>query len=286
MKLPKIGLALSAGGVRAISQISVIEQLEKAGLFPDIVAGSSAGAVVAACYGLGTLTDLKKFLLSIRRRDLLRFIDAELSASGLIKGYKIARQLKKLTQGKRLEEGRMPIGVVATDFQTGQVHVFHRGRPSRPLMASCAMPIVFKPVKIKGRIFLDGGLSAYLPVETCRQMGADFVIGVDCSQKGVSFWAKVGEKQRYSTLWRQFYQNKKKNRLDFLTLLTQSLDVFSAQAYDKNKPVGDYLIKVKVKLFTFDFHQSRQALQTGKKAGKAAAQEIKKLLKQNEVKKN
>jgi len=275
-KRPKIGLALSAGGARGIAQIAIIEQLEKAGLPIDFMTGSSAGAIVAACYGLGTLPRLKKFLLSVRRRDILNFFDLNISREGLVEGKVVTEKIKELTEDRNLEESKIPLGILATDIKTGRVFVFQRGKAAVALRASMALPILFKPVKRKNKWLVDGGVASYLPTKTCYQLGADFVIGVDCSKKKNNVLGKIADfnKDKLNGFWPKLLREPKD--ISWLTLLTRSLDIFAAQAYHHRPSRCDYLIKTELEVSTLAVYQARKILRAGKILGKEAAEEIKK----------
>ena len=176
---PRIGLALGGGAARGFAHIGVIQVLEESGLRPDLVVGTSAGSLVAALYAsgksgaeLGLLAD---------SMDESAVTDWAFPGRGLIRGEALARYVRDHTGGRSIEQMRMPLGIVATDLDSGEPILFQRGDPGVAVRASSAVPAVFQPVKIGLREYVDGGLVSPVPVRFARQMGADLVIAVDIS---------------------------------------------------------------------------------------------------------
>jgi NTE family protein len=178
---PRVGLVLGGGAARGFAHIGVIQALEEAGFRPDLVVGTSAGSVVAALFASGKSgRELQSIAESM---DEASFSDWRLPffRPGLLKGEALARFVKAQVGGKQIQDLRMPLGVVATDLQSGQGVLFQRGDVATAVRASSAIPAFFQPVVISGREYVDGGLVAPVPVEFARQMGAQVVIAVDIS---------------------------------------------------------------------------------------------------------
>ena len=176
---PRIGLALGGGAARGFAHIGVIQVLEEAGLAPDLVVGTSAGSVVAALYASG-----KNGAQLARLADAMdetAFADWSYPGRGLIRGEALARFVRDNTGGRSIEQMRVPLGIVATDLDSGQPILFQIGDPGVAVRASSAVPAVFQPVRIGSREYVDGGLVAPVPVRFARQMGAEIVIAVDIS---------------------------------------------------------------------------------------------------------
>jgi NTE family protein len=179
-KPPVIGLALGGGAARGFAHIGVIQVLEEAGIRPDLVIGTSAGSVVAALYASGRSgTQLAALAQGM---DGGAFADWAFPGRGLIRGEALARWVREQTGGKRIEQMRLPLGVVATDLDSGEGIVFRVGDTGVAVRASSAVPAVFQPVRIGTREYVDGGLVAPVPVRYARQMGAKLVIAVDISE--------------------------------------------------------------------------------------------------------
>ncbi len=178
-KPPRLGLALGGGAARGFAHIGVIQALEESGIRPDLVVGTSAGSLVAALYASGRSgTELAALADSM---DETVFADWSYPTRGLIRGEALARYVREHTGGRTIEQMRLPLGIVATDLDSGQAILFQRGDPGAAVRASSAVPAVFQPVKIGTREYVDGGLVAPVPVRFARQMGAEVVIAVDIS---------------------------------------------------------------------------------------------------------
>ena len=176
---PRIGLALGGGAARGFAHIGVIQVLEENGLRPDLVVGTSAGSLVAALYASGkTPTELAS-LADVM--DEASITDWAFPGRGLIRGEALARFVREHTGGRPIEQMKLPLGIVATDLDSGQPILFQRGDPGVAVRASSAVPAVFQPVRIGTREYVDGGLVAPVPVRFARQMGAELVIAVDIS---------------------------------------------------------------------------------------------------------
>ena len=178
-KPPRIGLALGGGAARGFAHIGVIQVLEESGIKPDLVVGTSAGSLVAALYASGKSgAELAELADSM---DESALTDWAFPGRGLIRGEGLAKYVRDNTRGLQIEQMRVPLGIVATDLDSGEPILFQRGDPGVAVRASSAVPAVFQPVRIGLREYVDGGLVAPVPVRFARQMGADLVIAVDIS---------------------------------------------------------------------------------------------------------
>ncbi len=178
-KPPRIGLALGGGAARGFAHIGVIQVLEEAGIRPDLVVGTSAGSLVAALYAAGrTGAELARVALAM---DESAITDWSFPGRGMIRGDALARYVRDQTGGRTIEQLPLPLGIVATDLDSGSAVLFQRGDIGLAVRASSAVPAVFQPVAIGGREYVDGGLVSPVPVRFARQMGAELVIAVDIS---------------------------------------------------------------------------------------------------------
>ena len=177
LRPPRIGLALGGGAARGFAHIGVIQVLEEAGIKPDLLAGTSAGSLVAALYATGRSgSELARLALAM---DESAITDWSFPGRGLIRGEALARYVREHTGGKLIEQMALPLGIVATDLDNGHAVLFQRGDVGAAVRASSAVPAVFQPVKIGSREYVDGGLVSPVPVRFARQMGAELVIAVD-----------------------------------------------------------------------------------------------------------
>ena len=178
-KPPRIGLALGGGAARGFAHIGVIQVLEEAGIRPDLVVGTSAGSLVAALYAAGRSgAELARVALQM---DESAITDWSFPGRGMIRGDALARYVREQTGGRTIEQLPLPLGIVATDLDSGSALLFQRGDVGMAVRASSAVPAIFQPVRIGDREYVDGGLVAPVPVRFARQMGAELVIAVDIS---------------------------------------------------------------------------------------------------------
>ena len=178
-RLPRIGLALGGGAARGFAHIGVIQALEESGIRPDLVVGTSAGSLVAALYASGKRgAELAQLADAM---DESAITDWAFPGRGLIRGEALARFVREHTGGLAIEKMVLPLGIVATDLDSGAPILFERGDPGVAVRASSAVPAVFQPVRIGTREYVDGGLVSPVPVRFARQMGAELVIAVDIS---------------------------------------------------------------------------------------------------------
>ena len=177
----KIGLALGGGAARGFAHVGVIKVLEAQGIHPEIVVGTSAGAVVGALYAAGNSGfDLQKLALKM---DESKISDWSLPDRGVLKGESLQLFVNEAVAHKPIEALKKPFAVVATDLGNGESILFRTGNTGMAVRASATVPGIFKPVTITGHEYVDGGLSSPVPVRGTRQMGADVVIAVDISAK-------------------------------------------------------------------------------------------------------
>ena len=186
-KKPVIGLVLGAGAARGFAHVGVIKALEAQGIRPDVVVGSSAGSVIAALLASGvTGNELNRLALNLDEATIadwgLPFVGR---FGGLIKGDALQNMVNREVQNKSIEQMRIPLGIVATELQSGKGVLFRSGNTGQAVRASCSIPGVFQPTVIGGKEYVDGGLVAPVPVSYARQMGANLVIAVNISSEPV-----------------------------------------------------------------------------------------------------
>ncbi len=263
---PRLGLALGSGGLRGTAHIGVLRVLEQNGIRPDLIAGTSAGSIVASLYACGysaaqleevflgvtgselfdydlSLVDLLKMAAAVACDFLHIPIGALLRAPlGFIRGDKLERLVRELSGGRSFDDVTLPLAVVATDIHSGDAVVF-AARPNLPqqtqertayvteaaiceaVRASSAIPGVFAPKDIAGRVCVDGGLKESVPAGILKAMGADVVIAVDLGFSG-----------------------QKTERIDdIVEILTQSVDIMGEELSDlKVERYADVVIKPRI----------------------------------------
>jgi len=186
-KKPIVGLVLGAGAARGFAHIGVIKTLEAQGIRPDIIVGSSAGSVIAALFASGaTGNDLNRIALNLDEATIADWgLPFAGRFGGLIKGDALQNMVNREVQNKTIEQMRIPLGIVATELQSGKGVLFRNGNTGQAVRASCSVPGVFQPTVIGGKEYVDGGLVAPVPVSYARQMGATLVIAVNISSEPV-----------------------------------------------------------------------------------------------------
>ncbi len=184
----KIGLALGGGAARGWSHIGVLRALLAAGIKPDIIAGTSIGAVVGGCHAAGQLDALEDFARSLTARRVWQYLDFNLAGTGLISGTKLGKRLADTIGDIKIESLPIRFTAVATEIGTGHEIWLSRGSLGDAIRASYALPGIFRPVKLNGRWLFDGALVNPVPISACRALGARYVIAVnlnfDLSSRG------------------------------------------------------------------------------------------------------
>lgn len=175
----RIGVALGGGGARGWAHIGVLRTLIKAGFEPDVLAGTSIGAIVGGAYAAGRLDELEAFARSIDRRMIWRLVDVNLGkGGGLVIGERVAQKLTEVIGDHAIEKLKMKFAAVATELPAGHEIWIDEGSLIAAMRASYAMPGIFVPTTLNERPLIDGGIANPVPVSACRAMGAQIVIAV------------------------------------------------------------------------------------------------------------
>ncbi len=176
---PTIGIALGAGAARGWSHIGVLLELGDQGIQPDVVAGTSIGAVIGGCYAAGQIESVESFARGLSKKTVFGLMDVSFSGVGLLAGAKLRRRLHQALEDRRLEDFERPFAAVATECGTGHEIWLTRGHAVSAICASYALPGIFEPVRINGRWLFDGALVNPVPVTVCRSLGAEIVLAVN-----------------------------------------------------------------------------------------------------------
>lgn len=174
----KLGLALSGGGAKGFAHIGVFKMLEECALRPDLMAGTSVGALMGALFADGyTANEIKELFTG---REFSEFAQLQIPKSGLFDSKRFRYFLKRHLRAKNIEDLKIPMIIMATDLDNGESHEFRTGSLVDAITASCSIPIIFSPVIINGIHYVDGGLFHNFPVSIIRE-ACDKVIGVNVS---------------------------------------------------------------------------------------------------------
>jgi NTE family protein len=176
----KIGCALGGGGARGLAHIGVLKVFEENGIRPDIITGTSIGAIIGALYASGLrAVEIERLVTQLDWKHSQIFADPALSLNGLIQGKRISALLESILGDLTFEDLVRDFTCVATDIQNGQPVLLRHGPLVPAIRASISIPGVFVPAKINGRYLVDGGLVLQVPANVCRDMGAEYVVGVN-----------------------------------------------------------------------------------------------------------
>jgi NTE family protein len=182
---PRIGLALGSGSARGWAHIGAIRALEERGVKPDLICGTSIGALVGAVYASGQLDQLEAWVTGLAWSKIWRLMDITLKG-GLIRGQRLFNLFRATFQELEISELATPFGAIATELSSGREIWLRQGKLFDVVRASIATPGLFTPVVYNGTVLVDGGLVNPVPVSMCRAFGAELVIAVDLS------WGKLG----------------------------------------------------------------------------------------------
>jgi len=178
-KPPRVGLVLGGGAARGFAHVGVIRVLEREKIPIDLIVGTSAGSLVGAIYAdKKNSFELEWTAFSLEEKDLFDYTFIS-PTQGFVRGERLEEFVLKKVSARELQQLKIPLGVVATDIQNGEVVVFQTGSVARAVRASSAIPGIFIPVRHQGKLLVDGGVLNNVPVDVARKMGAQVVIAVD-----------------------------------------------------------------------------------------------------------
>jgi NTE family protein len=252
-RVPAIGVALGGGFARGMAHIGVLKVLEEEGIPVRIVAGTSVGALIGAAYCSGlSIEELEKVAHSVRFTTFARWT---VSRYGFASNDRMVAFLARTLKVKTFEELRIPLGVTATDFNSGEGVVFHSGSIIDPVRASCAYPGMFLPVNIRGRWLVDGMLSHPVPTSPLRDMGADRVLAVHLKGQ----WSKDGAPRH------------------LFDVIGQSFAIAQDQMSHLWRGAADLVVEPDVAGFAYDdFKRASELILAGEAAMRKALPEVRK----------
>lgn len=288
IRKPKIGLALGSGTARGWAHIGVIRALNEAGIKPDIICGTSIGALVGAAYAGGDLDRLEAWVTGLTWKDVVSFLDFTLSG-GIIKGDRLMEYIRSNFVDLEISRLPLPFGAVATELETGREAWLREGLVTEAVRASIAMPGLFTPVERDGKWLVDGGLVNPVPVSLCRAMGADTIIAVDLSSDLLGKYLKKAEAppapgshepdQRGESMLERLHagiaslkigsRGKRTGLPSVLEVVAGSITIMQVRI-TRSRLVGepaDVLVRPRLaQLGPMEFHRARTAIEAGRKA--------------------
>ena len=230
----RIGMALSGGGARGIAHIGVLQALEEHGIFPDVLSGTSAGAIAGALYASGKTPE--EMLEFVKDASILKVFKVSFPYSGLSKLTYLKERLSAYIPEDRFEGLRKKLFVTVANLNTGEPEIFQEGPLFDIIMASSAIPLVFQPVEIDGKLYVDGGLLENLPVRPLVYEDLDIIIGVNVmplvDAPGKSVQSVVGIATRCFDL---SIQGNTRPNVEFCDVFIEPKDVHRYNIFQFNK---------------------------------------------------
>lgn len=292
---PKIGLALGSGASRGWSHIGVIDALEAEGIEPEIICGTSVGAMVGASYVTGKLAELKEWVLGSSRSDVYRFFDIKFSQSGFVDVDRLDEFIHKyvVDENTEIDDLAKPFIAVATSLNTGQEIWSREGSAAKWVRASMSLPVLFPPVRDEDRWLVDGGLVNPVPVTACRALGADIVIAVNLNADIVGKGLKSADivsaeqeegmlknlKQQVKEYSSSLFSSGKDEKLPpgLIGVVSSSINIFQDRI-TRSRLAGDpadVLISPKLRdVGLLEFGKAKEAISTGEDCVRRALPEI------------
>ncbi|MDY6928536.1 MAG: patatin-like phospholipase RssA [Pseudomonadota bacterium] len=299
----KIGIALGSGAARGWAHIGVIQALEKLGVKIDVVAGCSIGAYVGAAYASGRLEELKAWASSLTEWQTLSLMGIGIRRGGLASGQKVFDKLSSDFCAATFEAMDKPFACVATDLYSGREVVFNKGEVGNSVQASCAIPALFSPIAYHDRWLVDGAVVNPVPVNLCRQLGADFVIAVNLNAdfrplqiaRETAKHEETQEKNEHffkksQDVVRQWFspepKDNSKQAPGILSVMSSSLEILQARV-TRSRLAGeppDILIEPTLTdVGLMEFHRCAELCETGEQVVKRLAEQIRYQLVLDEV---
>ncbi len=299
VRRPVIGLALGGGAARGFAHIGILRSLIAHGIQPDVVVGTSIGAVVGGAYAAGRLDTMEEWARSLQPRSLFSYLDIRLNGSGLIGGAKLTARLENALGDIQIEELPLKFASVATEVRTGHEIWLTHGRLVDAMRASYALPGIFAPMLVGDRWLVDGALVNPVPVSTARALGAEVVIAANLSndvfgrsttifshgtQNGVQEEvvepppSRLGFSRFFSlerTVKREFFGGG--NRPGVVSVMTDAFNIMQDRI-TRARLAGDppdLLISPRVgQIGWFDFHRANDLIAHGTRAADRAIEAI------------
>jgi NTE family protein len=243
-----IGLVLSGGGARGFAHLGVIEALNEACIFPDVISGTSAGAIIGALYADGyTPNEILNLMNSTSRLDFMR---PALPREGLLQINGIIKILKTSLHAKNFEELKIPLYVAATDLNNGKAVYFSEGDILDPVIASASIPVVFQPVKIDNISYVDGGVLDNLPIRpienNCRILIGSFVNPIGYMEK-ISGLINIAERTFMLSMSKEIFEKAKKFDLFIAPLELRNFKILDPEKANELFEIGYQATKEKLK---------------------------------------
>lgn len=275
---PVVGLALGSGSARGWAHIGVIQALEEMGIEPQVVAGTSIGAIVGGAYVTGTLNEFADWVKNLTVKDVVGLLDISFSG-GVVKGEKLFSFFREHHENPDIETLDRKLVTVATDMKSGREIWITKGSMLDAARASCALPGLFSPFNLQGRWMLDGGLVNPVPVSAARAMGADVVIAVNLNAQLVGghmardtrsqVEGEEGSDEERS-IWHKvmnYFASEDGDDPGFFDVVASSINIMQDRI-TRSRMAGDppevTLIPLLEDFALMDFHRAKEAIEEGR----------------------
>jgi NTE family protein len=253
VKQYNIGLVLSGGGARGFAHLGVIQSLNDAGIFPEVISGTSAGAIIGVLYADGHTP--KEILKLINGSSRLDFMRPALPREGLLQINGIIKILKTSLHSKQFKDLKIPLFVAATDLNNGKAVYFSKGDLYDPVIASASIPVLFQPVKIDGISYVDGGVLDNLPLrpieDKCRILIGSFVNPVGYMEK-ISGLINIAERTFMLSMSKEIYEKAKRFDLFIAPLELRNYKILDPEKANELFEIGYNATKEKLKEIDVD----------------------------------
>lgn len=292
----EVSLVLSSGGARGIAHVGVIEELERRGYHIRAISGTSMGALVGGIYAAGGLKLYKEWALTLDRMDIFSLIDFYWRGTGIVKGERVLKEMKKIIPDRVIESFPIPFAAIATDIINGKEVVFEKGSLYDAIRASISIPTVFTPFEYNGMLLVDGGVVNPVPISRVKRTDNDILVVVDVNAM-IPFKRKINAKEiavekemvkdkkfkKYIDLFydkiNSYIPKHEKDKLGYYNLInkTSSLLVHQISAMSIQKGNPDVLVNFPHEAFgVFDFYKAADIIKLGTERAAMALDEFEK----------
>lgn len=265
----KIGIALGAGSARGWAHIGVLRTLEQAGIRPQIICGTSIGALVGAVHAAQKLDVLEAWVLGLTWRRVLGFFDVSFNG-GFLKGAKLTAFLRDNLLEHTMADLSRPFAAVATDLRSGNEIWLREGKVVDVVRASIALPGLFTPAELDGRLLVDGALVNPVPVSLCRAMGADIVIGVDLGSRLTGLQSRDRQEREGRSV--------QPNMIEVITESINIMQVRITRSRLAGEPADVMIAPMLGDLGLLDYHRAAESIREGRAATQAMLPQLQQLL--------
>ena len=277
-----VALVLSSGGARGIAHIGAIEEIEKQGYNITSIAGTSMGALVGGVYATGKLPEYKKWLSSLDKLDVFKMVDFTFSTSGLVKGDKIFKEMRKVVPETNIEDLKIPFTAVATDIINKKEVIFTEGDLFEAIRASISIPSVFTPLQINDSLLIDGGVLNPLPVNRIKRSDNDILVVVNVNAFIPDNKTKTTEptEKKNGLMSSEIFKGlqkklaeiipkNKKEKLGYFNLITETIGLMiyqiSTLTLQNHQP--DVVINISRRACgNYDFYRAEELIEIGRNA--------------------